>query len=150
MEKEKSMLEKLKEHFDNTPIEELQKSWDEVVKQSEGVESPNAIEYIGFLNKNYPIHNVMDKEDLFDKEFIESLGYKVTRDDGVYGEAQSIRPKGKRIMQWNREGRKMNYFGEPIEYGAYFGIREDGDTRTVFNGIVRTKEQIKLLDSLTF
>ncbi len=88
-------------------------------------------------------------EDPFNKEYIESLGYKVINEDGVYGQAESINPKGKKILSWNREGRKIDYFGNPIEFGILFGIRDDGNTRTTFSGIVRTKEQIKLLIELT-
>lgn len=31
----------------------------------------------------------------------------------------------------------------------FFGIREDGDTRSVFNGFVETLEQVQLIDRLT-
>lgn len=89
------------------------------------------------------------KEDIFEKEFIESLGYVVTKDDGKYGVAESVRPKGKRILSWNREGRKIDYFGKPIEFGMFFGIKDDGGTRTVFSGIVRNRDQVKLLIELT-
>lgn len=87
-------------------------------------------------------------EDLFEKEFIESLGYEVISDDGVYGKAESTRAKGMTILSWNREGTTINYFGDKIEYGAFFGIQKDGGTRTAYNGLVRTREQVEMFVEL--
>ena len=89
-------------------------------------------------------------DDLFEKDFIESLWYIVVSDDGVCGKAESKIPRGKKVLYWNRKGRNIDYFGNPIEFGVNFGIGDDGDSRTTFNGIVRTREQIELLLELTF
>jgi hypothetical protein len=84
-------------------------------------------------------------EDVFDSNYLESIGYKVVSDDGVYGKAESIRPKGKKILSWNREGTEINYFGDKIPFAYFIGIKDDGGTRTSFNGIVRNKEDLKFI-----
>lgn len=61
--------------------------------------------------------------DLFEKKYIESLGFTVVKDNGQYGEAHSNRPKGKRILNWNREGANCDYFGKPIE--EYNGLYKE-------------------------
>ena len=88
-------------------------------------------------------------EDLFEKEFIESLGFTVITEDGVCGKAESKIPRGKKVLYWNRKGRNIDYFGNPIEFGYNFYIGDDGDSRTTFSGIVRTRDQIKLILELT-
>lgn len=75
------------------------------------------------------------KEDIFEKSFIESLGFIVVKDDGQYGRAET--KNDKRILQWNRDGN-------------WFGIREDADTRNAFNGRVYTRDQIRLVNQLVY
>ena len=41
-----SMLERLKEYFDNTPREEIEKAWEQVKKECEGVDSPTVDEFL--------------------------------------------------------------------------------------------------------
>jgi len=86
-------------------------------------------------------------EDFFKKEFLLSLGFKVTEDNGQYGKAESIRPKGKILLSWNREGTNINYFGDPMPGGknSFFGVEEDGGTRTGFNGIVYSEDDVKFI-----
>jgi hypothetical protein len=87
---------------------------------------------------------------------IESLPYKITKSDGQYIVAESVHKwdtennkplsaNGKRIIEANVEptGDK-SYSGL-----CFFGIREDGNTRTAFDGIVETPEQIIMLERLT-
>lgn len=96
--------------------------------------------------KLFPLTDISTDKDLFDKDFLSELGFKVTEDNGQYGKAQSLRPNGKILLYWNREGASCDYFGTPEKReNSYFRIEEDGGTRTVFNGIVYTKEQIELL-----
>lgn len=83
------------------------------------------------------------ENDIFNKDFIKSIGFEVTGDDGVYGKAESIRARGKTLLAWNREGTTMNYFGDKIEFGMHFSIKEDAGTRTVFSGIIRSQDDIK-------
>jgi hypothetical protein len=101
--------------------------------------------------KLFPFHDFAQPNNvLFDKDFLKELGFLVIKDNGHYGEAHSIRPKGKIILNWNREGAICDYFGttEPRK-NSYFGIKEDGGTRRCFNGIVYTREQIELLIKLS-
>jgi hypothetical protein len=101
--------------------------------------------------KLFPVVDVVcPSEDLFDKDFLKELGFKVTKDDGIYGKAESLRPKGKILLSWNRDGTTYNYFGIPeIRKNSFFGIKEDCGTRSTFNGIVYTREQIELLIKLS-
>jgi len=95
------------------------------------------------------MENKTDK-DFFDKDFLKEIGFLITSDDGTYGKAESISPKGKKLLFWNREGTSCDYFGIPItKKNAFFVVEEDGGTRTVFHGIVYSQEDIKLILSLT-
>lgn len=70
---------------------------------------------------------------------LESIGYEVTKDNISYGdrylEAIEIKTNGKRIININ-----MNYCG----YTA-LGVKEDGGTRTCFNGHVTCLEDLKFV-----
>lgn len=88
-------------------------------------------------------------EDIFDPEFLKSIGFKVEKDDGQYGVATSIKFAGKVQLGWNRAGVNLTYSGEPMEPNCALGIKEDWNTRTTFNGVVRTREQLKLLIELS-
>ncbi|HRW21312.1 MAG TPA: hypothetical protein P5509_05010 [Bacteroidales bacterium] len=91
------------------------------------------------------------EKDLFSKDFLKRLGFEITKDDGQYGKAESIRPKGKILLSWNRDGAHCDYFGTPItEYNAFFGVEEDGGTRTAFNGIVYSEQDIERILKLTY
>lgn len=81
------------------------------------------------------------------------LGYELISDDGVYGRYQNvaglnvpghgIMPRGKRLISFNRqytEGRGEN----AISY-VYLGIKEDGGTRTVFNGVLKNEEELRTI-----
>jgi len=101
--------------------------------------------------KLFPMHDVNHPdEDLFDKDFLKEIGFETIKDNGKYGEAHSIRPKGKIILNWNKDGANCDYFGTPEpRRNSFLGIKEDGGTRTTFNGIVYTREQIELLIKLS-
>jgi hypothetical protein len=79
-------------------------------------------------NKKHP------PEDIFEWAYIESLGYEIISDDGKCGSASSKMPKGKRVIYYNR-GTTANWLG----------IREDGDTRSAFNGIIESRGQLELI-----
>lgn len=61
-------------------------------------------------------------------------GWKVRQDDGQYFKADN----GKKFISFNCEQKEM----------AWLGIREDCDTRTVFNGVVYSIEDFKTVLSL--
>lgn len=63
-----------------------------------------------------------------------SGGWKITTDDGQYFAASN----GKRMIQINCE----------IAEEAYLGIREDGGTRTAFNGRVYNIDDFRKIMSL--
>lgn len=128
-----------------------------VVSRLKGVWSHNP-EKASLTNKHvsvkamklFPLIDVVNDDDLFDKEFLDELGFVVVSDDGIYGKATSKRPNGKIILSWNRDGAKCDYFGTPeTRKNAFFVIEEDGGTRKTFHGIVYTREQIELLTKLS-
>jgi hypothetical protein len=88
-------------------------------------------------------------EDIFDKDFLNSIGFEVVKDDGQYGEAHSKRAKGMTVINWNREGASCTYFGDKLEKNSFVGIKKDGGTRTVFNGYVFDRSQLELIIRLT-
>lgn len=88
-------------------------------------------------------------EDIFEKDYLESIGFKTVKDDGVFGEASSIKPRGMTIINWNREGHHCTYFGDKLEKNVSVGIRKDAGTRTAFSGYVFNREQLELLIKLT-
>lgn len=83
---------------------------------------------------------------IFDPSFMSDLGFTVTKDDGEYGAASSDLVRGKTLINWNRSGPSCDYFGNPIKPGAiYLSIKEDGGTRTVFNGYIWTREELEFI-----
>ena len=82
-------------------------------------------------------------------EILPELNYVVTKNDGQYIEAISVHKwdtvtdklvsaKGKRKININIDNDLI-----------YFGIYEDGGTRTAFSGFIQTIEDIKRMDFLT-
>lgn len=88
-------------------------------------------------------------DDIFTDEYIDSIGFKKTKDDGQYGEAIDKRTNGMTIINWNREGHTYSYFGDKLEKNCSVSIKKDGGTRTVFAGYIYDKDQLKLLIGLT-
>jgi hypothetical protein len=76
---------------------------------------------------------------------IEKMGFEIQKWDGEYGKAISLRPKGKKIINWFAPGYETDYFGEPISDNIAIGIYEDGGTRIVFNGYVHNIEELNLI-----
>lgn len=80
-------------------------------------------------------------------ELITSLNYTMISDDGVYGKCQNnhgvvcpgygLMGTGKRIVYFNR-----SYGSDGL---VFIKIREDGDSRTVFNGAIDNIEHFKLI-----
>ncbi len=78
-----------------------------------------------------------------DEEYMKLLGYKLIKDDGEYAKYENlpgtVNPgygrmfAGKQIIYINR-----GY--QPDKDGVFVGIREDGDTRNVFNGFVKNEQ----------
>lgn len=85
--------------------------------------------------------------DFLTKEYLDSIGYELLSDDGIYLKAQNkpglicpsygIMGKGKRIIKMNREYDKKQ--------GILMGIYEDGGTRTVFHGVFSSKEEFEFI-----
>ena len=89
------------------------------------------------------------KEDIFDKDYLESLGFYIVSDDGQYGKATF--GNGATVIQWNRWGHHCTYYGKPIEeYNCSFSIRKDGGTRYAFNGYVFSRKDIERLLEMTW
>ena len=71
--------------------------------------------------------------------------YIIPKDDGQYFMANS--KNGKRFISFNSVPMDSN--SELSRGKTYLGIREDGDTRTVFNGKVNSVDDLKLIWELT-
>ena len=84
------------------------------------------------------------------KSFMKELGFKTTKDDGVYGEAIDIRTNGMTVSNWNREGHSCTYFGETLKPNISIQIRKDSGSRTVFNGYIFYQDKLKDLLELTW
>lgn len=69
------------------------------------------------------------------KHEIKKKNYKVTNDDGQYLAFDN----GKRFYKINFDKSNKNYFG----------IREDGSTRNVFDGVIRDFDDFRKIDELT-
>jgi len=83
-------------------------------------------------------------------EYLKSLGFKVVKDDGQYGEAVDIRANGMTILNWNREGRGVTYFGEKLEPNIGLTIKKDGGTRTAFNGYIFDEKELEYILKRTY
>jgi len=68
------------------------------------------------------------------KSFLDT-NYDITIDKDDCLKAVSLRPKGKRIIYYNPNGNWLN-------------IREDGDTRTVYYGIIDNLDEFVLINHL--
>jgi hypothetical protein len=89
-------------------------------------------------------------EDIFDKEFIESLGFTVKKDDGQYGQASCSR-NGMTVLHWNRSGHHCTYFGDPVvDYNCCFSVKKDGYTRCAFNGYVFSRDDVERILRMTW
>lgn len=81
------------------------------------------------------------------EEYMLSLGYKLIKDDGIYAKYSNIgglvclsygvMPENKRFIYFNGE--------YDAKQGVFCGIREDGDTRSVFNGVIDSEITFKLI-----
>lgn len=84
----------------------------------------------------------MDLQDKqwFDKDFLKENNFKLKKDDGKYGYAQSIKPNGYVTLEFNRGGIGLSYLGDKLEPNIAIGLKLDGGTRTAFNGIIYSEE----------
>ena len=106
--------------------------------------------YLETVLKSEPISIVDNTKKFgpFTDEFLDHIGFVRTKGtvEDQYGKAESIRPKGKRILEWNLEGYSCDYFGNPVKPNIAIEILEDGGTRTVFSGLIYSvTDLIKLL-----
>ncbi len=76
----------------------------------------------------------------FNEDFLKENNFKLIKDDGQYGEAESIKPNGYRTLNFNRAGVSVSYEGDKLEPNIAIGLKLDGGTRHGFNGIIYSKE----------
>ena len=101
----------------------------------------------GLLNEWYkPIYADIS----LSKNFMKSIGFKTTKDDGIFGEAKDIKSNGMTIINWNRNGRIYSYFGKKLDKNIDISIKKDGGTRTAFDGYIFCEHQLKELLELTW
>ena len=82
-------------------------------------------------------------------ETIAELNYEIVSNDGQYIKAVSIH-------KWDTvndkpiscKGKRILYINQDKDY-CYAQIKEDGDTRTVFNGFIESADDLKLINKLT-
>ena len=102
---------------------------------------------IHYCGENMP-HIVIANESEI-TSILKALNYYITKDDGQYIEAISLHKwdavadkplsiNGKRKISINRD-----------EQYIFVSIREDGDTRTVFNGFIEKPNDLMVIDKLT-
>lgn len=82
-----------------------------------------------------------------EEQFMKSLQFHLISDDGVYAKygndhglicpSYGILPKDKRTVYFNR--------GYDEKQGVFVGVKEDWDTRTVYNGVVDSEVLLKLV-----
>lgn len=84
------------------------------------------------------------------KEYLKSIGFKVTKDDGQYGEAKEIRTNGMTVLHWNREGHSVTYFGEKLEPNIAISLGKDGGTRTAFSGYIFDEKELEYILKRTY
>lgn len=79
---------------------------------------------------------------VFDGDYLESIGFTAVSDNGRYGVYHNkagyvgryYGPMcvGKRIIQFNRDGNWVT-------------IKEDAGTRTVFNGVIKSRDELEII-----
>lgn len=79
-------------------------------------------------------------KDWFNEAFLKENNFKLIRDDGKYGYAESIKPNGYVTLEFNRGGIGLSYLGDKLEPNIAIGLKLDGGTRTAFNGIIYSEE----------
>lgn len=104
---------------------------------------PEPLPDIKPLSKPWPLADIMNIE------FLDSIGFKVTKFDGQYGVAKSKKFGGRTIIKYNLEGYSCGYGGDKLPENIVVGITTDWDTRTVFNGYIENREQLELISKLT-
>lgn len=100
------------------------------------------------------------KADWLTEEFFNNLGYVKVSDDGQCAKYQSTNKAIKHVISgynqplWNGQRtiafNRQYFVKEGVTQYMHLGIKCDGDTRTLFNGVIQTKEDllsiIKLVD----
>lgn len=79
---------------------------------------------------------------------LKELGFKLDTYKDGYGKASSIRMAGKTVITWNEEGYSCDYFGNPLKPNVAIAIKEDGGTRTVFNGCIYNQTDLRKIVEL--
>lgn len=120
----------------------------------EGVDVPVPVDVLSPLPKEdvidiQPLKKPYKLADVFDKDYLNDLGFKLIKFDGQCGIAKSKKAGGKCVISFNLEGISCDYFGNKVEENVAVGISEDWGTRTVFNGMIRTREQLQMIVELT-
>jgi len=85
------------------------------------------------------------------------LGYKLISDKDGYlkyassWELKALHRKGRKHEQLLGDEKRFIYFNltfSPDEEIVFCGIKEDGDSRTVYNGVLAEKSQLELILNL--
>ena len=88
---------------------------------------------------------------------MEELGYELIKDEEGYLKYQNKAGADSYTAErWNSKshygkqarGKRFIYFNttfNPADQEVFMGIKEDGDTRTVYNGVVRSREEMVLI-----
>jgi len=93
------------------------------------------------------ILKTISETDIFHVDFLARKGFVVLEDDGVRGVA--VDRSGWKVLNWNREGCGVSYFGEKMEKNSWLEVHMDGGTRKGFHGVVYNREHVELLIDLT-
>ena len=120
----------------------------------EGVDVPVPVDMLSPLPKEdvidiKPLKKPYKLADVFDIDYLTDLGFKLITFDGQCGFAKSKIAGGKKTIHFNFEGIGCDYFGSKLDENVAIGILEDWGTRTVFNGMVRTRGELRTILSLT-
>ena len=120
----------------------------------EGVDVPVPVDVLSPLPKEdvidiQPLKKPYKLADVFHIDYLRDLGFKLITFDGQCGFAKSKRAQGKMTIHFNFEGISCDYFGSKLEENVAVGISEDWGTRTVFNGMIRTREELRMIIDLT-
>lgn len=98
-----------------------------------------------------PTIKTFGDDDIFNKDYMKTIGFKVVEDNGECGKAVDLRTNGMTVLSWNRKGPGGTYFGDKFDKKAYYlVIEKDGGTRKAFYGYIFNREDMEKVLSLTW
>ena len=76
---EQSLLESMKEYFEKTPKKQVQKDWEEILKETEGINSPTIDEFLEaqkqFGTQEQSILSIEDRANKFEEQYCFQVPY---------------------------------------------------------------------------